>query len=454
MRGQAVSTGSRNGLERLYMNLYQSEALLILGNCASGKEILKKVLIGKIKEYEGQFFWKEEPISGKQMLEIIQAHEVFYANPEEVLIEGYTVAENIYIIRNKRKGILPSRRSMNIQAANLLRELGFPLKPDRLVRELGYFEKLLVCLAKAASYESKVILFDYMDNILRVNDLLKIKGMMQHQKQMGQSFIIFAEKFDEVRQLADRVLLMSDGRDKKAALIGEIHKDEIPYYWLGEAYDRKRLRPTLAGRAEEDRAGRRNILGIYDKDWGTGEDAVEYLRELYRDNADRLSGHRDYFQEVLGSTGKKNRDCVCIENKEYDKLLREIPLAQNLLLPRNLREVCSRTSRIRETVMVEEFYKQFRFLRNRNRQYSDYFFYKLVAIYRFERFHRSLIILDNPFLQLDVAEEEHMREYLLQLSQKAKLILLSHRLHEIDRTADTIIYVEDGEIIRADKGIA
>ena len=119
LRGQAVSTGSRNGLERLYMNLYQSEALLILGNCASGKEILKEVLIGKIKEYEGQFFWKEEPISGKQMLEIIQAHEIFYANPEEVLIEGYTVAENIYIIRNKRKGILPSRRSMNIQAANL-----------------------------------------------------------------------------------------------------------------------------------------------------------------------------------------------------------------------------------------------------------------------------------------------------------------------------------------------
>ena len=86
LRGQAVSTGSRNGLERLYMNLYQSEALLILGNCASGKEILKEVLIGKIKEYEGQFFWKEEPISGKQMLEIIQAHEIFYANPEEVLI--------------------------------------------------------------------------------------------------------------------------------------------------------------------------------------------------------------------------------------------------------------------------------------------------------------------------------------------------------------------------------
>ena len=58
------------------------------------------------------------------------------------------------------------------------------------------------------------------------------------------------------------------------------------------------------------------------------------------------------------------------------------------------------------------------------------------------------MILDNPFVRLDVTEENYMREYLLHLAQRKKLILISHRLHEIDCIAGTVLYVEDGRIVQ------
>ncbi len=132
-------------------------------------------------------------------------------------------------------------------------------------------------------------------------------------------------------------------------------------------------------------------------------------------------------------------------------MLGRFPLSHNLLVPRNLKELFSFTNKMRDSVMVKEFYREFDFLQNRTRQYSDYFFYRLVAIYRFERFHKELMVLDNPFLQLDIMEENYMREYLERLSKKMKLVIISHRRHEINILAKNIVYVEDGKVVYTDR---
>lgn len=460
IRANNICTRERHGLDHFCMDLYQSEALLILGNCSSGKDIWKDVLIGSELEREGKFFWNEERIEWKQLQEIIDNHEIFYASPDRVLIDSYTVAENIYVIRNKKRGMLPRRKSMNIQTANLLQELGFQLKPEAPIRELDYFQRLLVCLAKAVSYGSKVIIFDYMDNILKVNHITYLKKWMDSQKTKKRSFMIFGEKYDEIYKLCDRVVIMSDGRDKKIAPIDGILKNEIPYYWLGEAYNKmsriggdSSLMPHRINRRTEYRDRRRNrIMGIYDKDWGNGKPDLHYFLTLYQKNESALKEYDSFFSDLIdGIVHKKRQSFIFIENMEYDKLLSGFPMAHNLMLPRNTWELLARTSRIREEVMVQEFYHQFEFLQKRKRQYSDYFFYRLVAIYRFERFRKPLMILDNVFLRLDVAEENHMRDYLFQLAEKMNLILISHRLHELDQTAGTILYVEDGKVVQIDE---
>ncbi|QHQ62841.1 ATP-binding cassette domain-containing protein [Anaerocolumna sedimenticola] len=458
VRAKNICAGERYGLDHLCMELYQAETLLILGNCSSGKEILKEVLIGKTTAYEGQFYWNEECLDRKRLHEIIQKHEIFYASPDEVLIESYTVAENIYTVRSGKIGIKPSKKAMQIQTANLMKTLGFPLDPEAVVRDLDYYERLLVCLAKAVSYGSKVILFDYMDNILQVSHPAYLKTWMARQKEEQRSFLIFSEKYDEVYKLCDRVLIMSDGIDKKIAPVSTILRHEIPYYWLGEAYNsaspsagtNSRISYSMQRGSSFKDSRCHNILGVYDKDWGNGEDELKYFSKLYHINREELTAYRYFFDDIIESKSAKKKQYIFIENREYDKLLSDFPMTHNLMLPRNNRELLSRTSRTREEVLEQEFYKQFDFLQNRHRQYSDYFFYRLVAIYRFERFRKNLMILDNMFLRLDIAEEKYMREYIFQLAEKRKVILISHRLHEVDQTAGTILYVEDGKIVKID----
>ena len=176
---RGVCAGGKYGLDFLQMELYESESLLVLGNCSSGKEILKEVLIGQEKNYSGRFYWEEDPIDEKNMQGIIQRHQIFYANPDRVLIEGYTIAENIYIARSGKRGVLPSRKAMDIQTGKLLKELGFSLSPETYVRELDYFEKMLVCFAKAVSYQSRVILFDHTVNTLRADQMHFLKDFLE-----------------------------------------------------------------------------------------------------------------------------------------------------------------------------------------------------------------------------------------------------------------------------------
>lgn len=459
VRVKNICAGERYGLNHLCMNLYQAETLLILGNCSSGKEILKEVLIGKTTAYEGQFYWNEEHLDRKRLHEIIQEHEIFYASPDEVLIESYTVAENIYTVRNGKIGIKPSKKAMQIQTANLMKTLGFPLDPETEVRDLDYFERLLVCLAKAVSYGSKVILFDYMDNILQVNHLAYLKTWMARQKEEQRSFLIFSEKYDEVYKLCDRVLIMSDGIDKKIASVSTILRHEIPYYWLGEAYNSaspstdtdSRNSYSIQRGSSYKNSRCHNILGVFDKDWGNGEDELKYFSKLYATNREELTAYQYFFDDIIESKLTKKKKYIYIENREYDKLLSDFPMTHNLVLPRNNRELLSMTSHTREEVIEREFYKQFDFLQNRHRQYSDYFFYRLVAIYRFERFRKNLMILDNMFFRLDIAEEKYMRDYIFHLAEKRKVVLISHRLHEVNQTAGIILYVEDGKIVKIDE---
>lgn len=451
---RSVCAGGRYGLDYLQMELYCSESLLVLGNCSSGKEILKELLIGQEKDYSGRFYWEENRIDAKSMQAVIQRHQIFYANPDRVLIEGYTIAENIYIARSGKKGVLPSRKAIDIQTGNLLAELGFDLKPQTFVRELDYFEKLLVCFAKAVSYGSRVILFDYLVNALKRNQTCFLADFMKKQKKEEVSFLVFSEKFDEVHEICDRVLIMSEGRDKKTADIDRILKEEIPCYWLGEAYVNRK--PGFAGdfparnsstRDREKNRRNRNILGIFDKDWGIEQENTGYLDRLYENNREKLEEYYPAFFEMM----IEERQYIYIENKKYDELLGAFPLSHNLLLPRSLKELFSFTNKMRDHVIVQEFYEEFDFLQNRTRQYSDYFFYRLVAVYRFERFHRKMLILDNPFLQLDIMEENHMREYLFRLAEKMKIVLISHRRHEIDQMAGTVLYVEDGKVVYANR---
>lgn len=458
LRASNLCAGERNGLDHFCMDMYQSEVLLILGNCSSGKDILKDVLIGEKAVEKGCLYWKEERIDHKRMQEMIKTHEIFYASPDKVLINSYTVAENIYVVRNRKRGIMPRKKAMHIQTRNLLQELDFPIEPEVYVRDLDFFQKLLVCLAKAVSYGSRVILFDYMDNILQVSHLSYLKKWMDRQKAENRSFLIFGEKYDDIDKICDRVVIMSDGRDKKIASVDEILKHEIPYYWLGEAYNkisqspvRKIPIPYRANRRKEYEDKRRNnIIGIYDKDWGNREPDMDYFSDLYQENEELLKEYEGFFRPVMESIAKKNKQYIYIANREYDKILWEFPITYNLMLPRNRWELLSRTSRAKEEVIVQEFFKQFSFLQNRKRQYSEYFFYRLIAIYRYERFRKPLMILDNVFLRLDIAEENYMRNYMFHLADKMKLILVSHRLHEIDQTAGIILYVESGKVIQID----
>jgi ABC-type sugar transport system ATPase subunit len=431
------------------LELYQGESLLILGNFASGKEAVRNILRGERKDYGGEVYLLEERIPRGALS--YENKTVFYTNPEAVLIEKASILENLYIYRNGRTGLVPSKSVLSSQTKGVLVQLGLHVTPEIKIRELSFYEKLVVCMAKAMLYDSQIFMMEYMENQLDTADMRRLAAVMERLKREGRSFLILSERADELTKLSEHILILQNGRDKVLCKTRETSREDLLRYWFG-------MEPGMKVKTlEQDKSGaltlrgdagilmEGNLIGIFDTQ-GRRNPSMTYVKELLSHNKLKLYlGNR--IVEWEKAKGRRTPEILTLENRAYHEILSSYPLGENLLLPRNGKELCAFVSRRKEQILEEEFYAHFPFLQDPHSPYSQVLFWKLVALYRLRRFHPEILILDNPFLQLDAAEELVLREELRDLSASIQIIILSHRLGELKQLADHILYVEGREIL-------
>ena len=199
-------------LDNMHINLRRNEVLALVGENGAGKSTLMKLLSGIHVADSGSFRLNGEPLhvsgpkdASEQGISII--HQEFNLMPH------LTVAQNIFIGREPRVGgFMLAERTLNRNAAELVERLGLPLDVKHLVGNLTVAKQQMVEIAKALSYDAKVLIMDEPTAALNDAEVATLHDLIRRFKREDTGVIYISHRMDELKAISDRITVIRDGQ--------------------------------------------------------------------------------------------------------------------------------------------------------------------------------------------------------------------------------------------------
>ncbi|RWE88664.1 sugar ABC transporter ATP-binding protein [Mesorhizobium sp.] len=187
------------------------EVVALLGENGAGKSTVSNIIAGSTKPDAGSITWRGKPYSPASPAAAIDAG-VGMIHQELKLLPDLSVAENVYVGRLPMRGGRIDRAAMNARASAQLKRLGLDVSPDRKVRTLRIAAQQQVEIAKALTLNAELLIFDEPTAALGSEETELLFQQIRKLKAEGMSFIYISHRLDEIAEIADRVVVMRDGR--------------------------------------------------------------------------------------------------------------------------------------------------------------------------------------------------------------------------------------------------
>ncbi|ACI50663.1 ABC transporter related [Gluconacetobacter diazotrophicus PA1 5] len=219
-------------LDGVNFHLRAGEVHALCGENGAGKSTLMKILSGLYIPDEGTLYFRGQPcrfgsIQDAQDAGIAMIHQ------ELNLVPDLTVAENIFLAREPRRGPFVDRAKMAAQARGILDRLGVDIEPDAQVKSLSVARQQMVEIAKALSLDADVLIMDEPTSSLTEAETTQLFRVMNELKRQGVGIVYISHRLDEFRHIVDRVTIFRDGKYVATQPFEAISIDEIVRLMVG-----------------------------------------------------------------------------------------------------------------------------------------------------------------------------------------------------------------------------
>ncbi|RJT39932.1 sugar ABC transporter ATP-binding protein [Mesorhizobium waimense] len=211
VNGLCKSYGPVQVLADASFEVRPGEVVALLGENGAGKSTVSNIIAGSTKPDAGSITWRGKPYSPANPAAAIEAG-VGMIHQELKLLPDLSVAENVYVGRLPMRGGRIDRATMNAKASAQLKRLGLDVSPERKVRTLRIAAQQQVEIAKALTLNAELLIFDEPTAALGGEETELLFQQIRKLKAEGMSFIYISHRLDEIAQIADRVVVMRDGR--------------------------------------------------------------------------------------------------------------------------------------------------------------------------------------------------------------------------------------------------
>jgi len=222
-------------LEGVSLDVAPGEVVGLVGENGAGKSTLMKILGGVVAPSGGSIS-VDSASHDRLTVKSSMAAGIAFVHQELNLFDNLTVAANIFIGREPRRPgwrWLIAEREMNEMAAPLLEQLGAEFSADTLLARLSLAERQLVEIAKALSLNARLIIMDEPTSSLTVTETERLLNTVRRLRAKGVSIIFISHRLTEVEEIADRVVVLRDGK-RVAELHGaEIRPDRMIRHMIG-----------------------------------------------------------------------------------------------------------------------------------------------------------------------------------------------------------------------------
>ncbi len=209
--GLSKSFGPTEVLSDISLVFAGGEVHAVVGENGAGKSTLMKLLSGHLEptqgalSLDGQRTVLRGPVDAERR-GIVLIHQ------EILLAPHLTVAQNMFLGRELRRGITLDDREMNRRADEAMRALGVEVSATIAVERLSIAQRQLAQIARALISPHKIVIFDEPTASLTPVETMSLHRLIAGLKARGVAVLYISHRLDEVKAIADRVTVLRDGR--------------------------------------------------------------------------------------------------------------------------------------------------------------------------------------------------------------------------------------------------
>ena len=219
-------------LHQVHFDVGCGEVLALLGENGAGKSTLMKILAGILPPDSGQLFLDGRPLRLDSVRTAV-ASGIALIHQELNLAGNLSVGANIFLGREPhRLGIL-HRRTIRRESAAVLRSVGLDVSPETPLHQLPIGKQQLVEIAKALSVNARLLIMDEPTSSLSAKETQTLFQVVRDLRSRGVSVVYISHRLGEIRELADRVVVLRDGQNAGQLQRGQIEHDRMVRLMVG-----------------------------------------------------------------------------------------------------------------------------------------------------------------------------------------------------------------------------
>jgi ribose transport system ATP-binding protein len=235
LRARSISKSytAQRVLDAVDLDVRSAEILALMGENGAGKSTLMRILAGATRLDSGTISFRGEPVEIRSVRQA-QGLGVAMIFQELNLVPSRTVAQNIYLGREPagRFGAVDSV-ALRRQTERVLGIVGSKATPDALVSELSVGQQQLIEIAKALSFDAKVLFMDEPTSSLSQDAAENLLRLMSELRSQGMAIVFTTHRLPEAFKVADRFVVLRDGKLVGTALACDARESTIVEMMVG-----------------------------------------------------------------------------------------------------------------------------------------------------------------------------------------------------------------------------
>ncbi|MGI3186669.1 sugar ABC transporter ATP-binding protein [Nioella aestuarii] len=248
LRNIHKSYGPIEVLHGIDLDIHAGEVVALLGENGAGKSTVSNIISGTVLPSSGEMTWQGASYAPANPREALDSG-VGMIHQELMLLPHLSIAENIFVGRYPMKGGRVDRREMESRAHHGLERLGLDISPRRLVQGLSTANQQLIEIAKALTLNARLLILDEPTAALGGEETKLLFKQIERLKAEGVGIIYISHRLEEIKQIADRIVVMRDG-----SKVQEFDTADLPVRTIVEAMvgrSMEQMFPPLATPTED-----------------------------------------------------------------------------------------------------------------------------------------------------------------------------------------------------------
>lgn len=462
-------------LDNVCLELHAGKVNAIIGENGAGKSTLMKILSGVYAEYDGRIVLKNKQVSFQNTKQA-QAAGIAIIHQELNLIPHLSIIENIFLGREIETawGTL-DKRKMRLQTQQLLQRLKLSVDADATIATLKVGQQQVVEIAKALLLDADVIIMDEPTSAISESEVAVLFDIIAQLKKEGKAIVYISHKLDELFTIADRFIIMRDGKTIESGDMQGMTHDSIIQKMVGreisivkkvtKLYENNALlsvknislkhperRDDLLLKNISFDLYRGEVLGVFGL---MGAGRTELMETIFGLHAKQSAGSMaiNGNDVIIGSPQDAIKAGIALvpEDRKRDGLVLGLDVKTNICITTlDDMQQAGLLNATKETALAKKYTAELSIKTSSDKQLAKNLSggnQQKIVIAKWLATKPKVLLLDEPTRGIDINAKNEIYKLMLQLANEGMgIVMVSSELTEILAVSDRVMVMAEGNV--------